>query len=248
MRLGGVRHAYRSAEPVLVDVTVAVEPGEVFVVHGRNGAGKTTLLRVAAGVLRPRGGTVEHDGRIGYLPQRSDDPPPRLSAATWLSTVAHMSGATSPSDQLDVLRMLGVDGATSPLDTLSVGTLAKVMLAGALGGAPDVVVLDEPFASLDSSATDTALELIAAAAADGAALLISDHDGAAASVATHIATITDQQLEVQSATSQPVRVRIIATDGEGSPIDVVVAAAARDPLLLQLLGGGGSIQRVEEVR
>lgn len=248
LRLDGVWHAYGNATPVLADVSVAIEPGEVLVVHGRNGAGKTTLLRIAAGVLRPRAGTAKHNGRVGYLPQRSDDPPPRLSAAAWLSTVARTSGATATRDRLDLLRMLGVESAAAPLDTLSVGTLAKVMLAGAFGGAPDVVVLDEPFASLDSSAMKTTLELIGAAATDGAAVLISDHDGAAATVATRIATITDRRLDVQRAASRPARVRIVAADGKGSPIDVIVDAAARDPLLMQLLSNGGSIFRVEEVR
>lgn len=247
MRLDRVRHAYGSAAPVLIDVGIAVEPGAVLVVCGRNGAGKTTLLRVAAGVLRPRAGRVGRIGRTGYLPQRSDDPPPRLSPRSWLGAVAGMGGEDGCGDRLDILRALGVESAAAALDTLSVGTLAKVMLAGALGGSPDVLVLDEPFAALDFAARDVTLGLIASAARDGAAVLVSDHDGVAVGVATHVATIADGRLSVAASAVGGRRVRVVGADGGGAPVDVVVGADERDPLLLRLLRGGGSIQRVEEL-
>jgi ABC-type multidrug transport system ATPase subunit len=247
VRLDGVGHSYGSAAPVLIDVGVAVEPGAVLVVRGRNGAGKTTLLRVAAGVLRPRAGRVRRIGRTGYLPQRSDDPPPRLSPLSWLVAVARMGGAAGCGDRLDILRALGVESATAALDTLSVGTLAKVTLAGALGGSPDVLVLDEPFASLDSAARDVALGLIASAARDGAAVLVSDHDGVAVGVGTHVAAVEGGRLVVEAVAAAARRVRIVGADGRGVRVDVVISVDERDPMLLRLLRGGGSIERVEEM-
>jgi ABC-type Mn2+/Zn2+ transport system ATPase subunit len=158
-----------------------------------------------------------------------------------------MGGAAGCEDRLDILRTLGVESAAAALDTLSVGTLAKVMLAGAFGGAPDVLVLDEPFASLDAAARDETLGLISSAARNGAAVLMSDHDDVAVGVATHVATLHGGRLSVQPAPVVPTRVRVVGADGSGAVIDVVVSAAERDPLLLRLLRDGGQVHRVEEV-
>jgi len=242
-----VRYSYRGAAPVLADVDLAVEAGEVLAVHGGNGAGKTTLLRLIAGVLLPRAGTVRCQGRIGYLPQRSDEPPPRLAASAWLAALDRMGGRPDGSDRLAALRSLGVQDGTAPMDTLSVGTVAKVLLAGATGGSPGVLVLDEPFAALDADARAVALALIEAAAGDGAAVVVSDHEGAAAHVATSVATISGGRLVVQGAGHGSPSVHVVGVAADGSSVDAVVPADERDRLLLQLLRDGGQVLRVEDV-
>lgn len=247
VELHGVRHSYRGAPPVLLDLDLAVSSGQVLVVHGRNGAGKTTLLRVMAGVLHPRAGRVARRGRLGYLPQRSDEPPPRLSAAAWLGALANMAGDGRGGDRLDALRRLGVDHASVPMDTLSVGSAAKVLLAAAVGGAPDVLVLDEPYAALDAAARDVTSTLIAAAARDGAAVVVSDHDGAATAVATHVATIADGRVSLENAAAPPARVHVVGIAPDGTTVDRIVSAGERDESLLHLLRGGGHVLRVEDV-
>lgn len=247
MLLQGVRHSYRGAPPVLVDVDVEVGAGDLLVVHGRNGAGKTTLLRVMAGLLRPRSGTVQCRGRVGYLPQRSDEPPPRLSAAAWLDALAGMAGHRPGPDRPEILRAVGLDRPASPMDTLSVGTVAKVLIAGAVAGAPDVLVLDEPLAALDAAARDATLSLLVAAARDGAAVVVSDHDGAAAGVATHVATISGGRLTVAAAGRPSPRVRIVAARADGTGVDLVVPVGEREAALLELLRDGAKVLRVEDV-
>jgi len=217
------------------------------VVHGGNGAGKTTLLRMVAGVLRPRAGRVRREGRVGYLPQRSDEPPPRLAPAVWLEALSRMAGSGAGAGQRELLAALGVDRLTAPLDTLSVGTVAKVLLAGALGGAPGVLVLDEPFAALDTTTRAATLSLIASAARDGAVVVVSDHEGAATEVATHVGTIAGGRLSVQRAPGLTQRVRILGTEADGTTVDRIVPAGERDALLLHLLRDGGSVRRVEDV-
>jgi ABC-type multidrug transport system ATPase subunit len=72
-----VTHWYVRGATVLDGADLTVAAGEVVVVRGGNGSGKTTLLRLAAGVMRPRGGVVRSAARVGYQPQTGEEPPPR---------------------------------------------------------------------------------------------------------------------------------------------------------------------------
>jgi ABC-type multidrug transport system ATPase subunit len=248
LTLNGVGHSYRGAPHVLIDVDVDLDAGAVLAVHGRNGAGKTTLIRIVAGVLRPRTGRVGRRGRLAYLPQRSDEPPPRMSPSSWFRALAYMSGDGEVAGRVNTLRALGVEHASAPLDTLSVGTVAKVLLAGACGGNSDVLVLDEPFAALDTQARTAALGLLTAAAGRGAIVVVSDHDGAAADIATHVATITSGRLDVRPVTAAAADVRVVAVGRDGTRVEQVVTATERDALLLAVLRDGGSVLHVEDVR
>lgn len=105
-----------------------------------------------------------------------------------------------------------------------------------------------PFAALDAPARVGALALLTAAAQRGAIVVVSDHDGAAGKIATHIATITSGRLHVQPATAASAHVHVVAVGGDGTPVNEIVAVAERDALLLAVLRGGGSVLRVEDVR
>ena len=141
-----------TSSPVLRDVHLELTPGERAVVVGANGSGKSTLLRTVAGLSRPVAGRVlERPGSVAYLPDRVE-PPGRLSSRHWLHLVLATRGLASTDAELDeVADRLGVaPGLDAPAGTLSRGNLVKVGLVQLLLSGASLLVLDEPYAALDS--------------------------------------------------------------------------------------------------
>jgi ABC-2 type transport system ATP-binding protein len=138
--------------------TLALEPtdfelreGEVVALVGPNGAGKSTLLAVLAGALEPTGGSVERrDGvRVGWVPQRPAHYG-RLSARENLELFARLEGEDDPAAAAGALvEQFALPDDGRPSADLSVGNRQRLNVAISLLGAPHVLVLDEPTASLD---------------------------------------------------------------------------------------------------
>ena len=170
----------------LRDCTLALPAGSVIALVGPNGAGKTTLLRLLVGLLAPTEGSVEVFGqsptsntpyalsRIGFLAQ--DHP---LYRRFTVADLLHFGRSCNLrfDHVLAERRLAKLD---IPLDrragALSGGQQAQVALALALAKRPDLLVLDEPLASLDPVARREFLQaLMGAVAADGVTVLFSSH-------------------------------------------------------------------------
>ena len=156
---------------ILDDINLHIHCGEMVTLIGPNGAGKTTLLRVMLGEVPYRGSFMftktkaqTHKGppRIGYVPQQFiiDRTAPvtvldLFSAAlsrlpVWLGHSARVRDEARA--QLDAVG--SADLLNEPLGTLSGGQLQRVMLSLALTPTPDILLLDEPLASVDAPGTD----------------------------------------------------------------------------------------------
>ena len=184
IELEDVRAVY--ARTIALDkVRLSIGPG-ITGLYGPNGSGKSTLLRVIAGLHRPTQGRVLFDGsdrgpsdenirrRIGYAGHDAGLYA-RLSVEENLSLFAALWGADRRRVPL-VLEQVGLaDRARSRIDELSAGLKKRASVARALVHEPDILLLDEPFATLDDEAADLVTEAIKAWRGPGRCAVIATH-------------------------------------------------------------------------
>lgn len=146
-----VRYAGR---PPLGPVSLTVAPGEIVAVVGASGAGKSTLLRLLAGLEQPSEGGVDRAvGLTGFVFQ-SATLMPWADALANVALPLELAGMVRPDARARAAEALTAVGLGDRLDSrprqLSGGMAMRVALARALVTAPDLLLLDEPFAALDS--------------------------------------------------------------------------------------------------
>jgi heme exporter protein A len=184
LRGAGRRYGERAA---LRDVSLELEAGRTLVVFGPNGAGKTTLLRMLATLLRPHAGEVRVlgrelpddgyavRGRIGFL---GHEPLlyRELSGRENLRFHARLHGV-APSRVEAVLTAVGMAArADDPVAELSRGMVQRLAIARTVLHEPELLLLDEPLASLDPAAAAQVQPLIGGAG--GRSRVVTSHDPA----------------------------------------------------------------------
>ncbi|MBR0551005.1 type I secretion system permease/ATPase [Stakelama marina] len=205
---------------LLKRISLKLVPGEVLGIIGPSGAGKTTLARVAAGALAPDLGELRIDDasaddwdperlsqHIGYLPQDC-----ALLAGTIsenISRFAAYRGVPQPIIDLEVVKAAKLAGVHEMIlrlpngyDTmlegsgkrLSAGQAQRVALARALYGGPRVLILDEPNSALDGDGEAALTRAVAAARANGAAVMIVAHRPAILGSAARLALLNDGEI------------------------------------------------------
>ena len=164
LRVAGLGKRYsRNGSPALTDVTFDVAEGELLTVVGPSGCGKSTLLRIMCGLLAPSEGSVLLDGRPIVSPSGEvalvfQDY--SRSLFPWLTVLRNvtfplghrgLSKAERTARGEMALREVGLDGVGGKYPwQLSGGMQQRVAIARALVSRPEVVFLDEPFASVDA--------------------------------------------------------------------------------------------------
>jgi ABC-2 type transport system ATP-binding protein len=181
---GGLGKRYRRLW-ALSDCTLSVPAGHVVGLVGPNGAGKTTLLGLATGMVAPSTGTIEVLGgrpaagpgqlaRVGYLAQ---DAPVYvgLSVAAHLRLGAHLNPGWDAELAQARVERLDLD-LRQKAGTLSGGQRAQLALTLAIAKRPELLILDEPVASLDPLARREFLQdLMEATAEQGLSVVLSSH-------------------------------------------------------------------------
>jgi ABC-2 type transport system ATP-binding protein len=178
----GKRYGHRWA---LSDCTLDIPAGRVVGLVGPNGAGKTTLLHLAVGLLPPTAGTIEVLGgpppaspaqlaRIGFVAQ--DTPTYRgLTVADHLRLGAHLNPGWDAGMASDRVERVGLD-RRQKAGKLSGGQRAQLALTLALAKRPELLLLDEPVASLDPLARREFLQgLLEAVVDQGLSVVLSSH-------------------------------------------------------------------------
>jgi putative ABC transport system ATP-binding protein len=196
----------------------ATEPGEFVAVVGPSGSGKTTLLAMVGGLLTPTSGTIEVNGRdiarlragqqaayrresVGYVFQ-ANNLLPFLTARENLQVIGRITGANGRAtrqraDQL--LEELGLTNRANAVVTeLSGGERQRVAIGRALMNDPELVLVDEPTASLDSTrGRQVVASLIQEVKSRGKLGLMVTHDMAMAELADRVIEMHDGELRVR---------------------------------------------------
>lgn len=169
LRLTAAQHGQT---PVLGGLALTVSRGESVAVTGPSGIGKTTLLRIVAGLHKDWQGDLDLPGRLAMVFQ---DP----TLLPWRSALENIIIPTRCSSDRarNLLVEVGLGGLDDRFpDALSVGQQRRLSLARALACDPDVLLMDEPFASLDDRTADEMMALFEqAVGARNVAVLLVTH-------------------------------------------------------------------------
>jgi len=169
------------------DLSFEVRPGEIFGLLGPNGAGKTTSIRMILDIFEPDSGqihvldgpmTEEKKNRIGYLPEErglyQDIPLERC--LTYLATLKGMAESTAKSTIAVYLKRFDLyQHRDQKVKELSKGMQQKAQLITTLVHEPELVIIDEPFTSLDPVNTEMVKDLLESKRDEGKAIIMSTH-------------------------------------------------------------------------
>ncbi len=179
--------------PVLRDVSLRLERGEIVGLLGPNGAGKTTSFYILTGLIQPDSGVVTLGGQditrlpmyrrarvgIGYLPQEASI----FRGMTVENNIRAVLDVTEPASELRESRLETLLGEFSlthlrhtPAPALSGGERRRVEIARALASSPGYILLDEPFVGIDPIAVNDVRALVGHLKDRGIGVLITDHN------------------------------------------------------------------------
>ena len=195
LSLSGVGHTYLRGSPwevnALHDVNLTVHRGEGLLIVGGNGSGKTTLAWIMAGLIEPTEGSCllylperpgqgepvsKHVGEVGLAFQHARLQLQKQNVGDDIMAVGGLKIGTT--EVAHTLESVGLPRtmAIRRVDALSGGQMRRVVLAGLIARAPQVMILDEPLAGLDPVARDDVVALLARLRAGGMTIVIISHD------------------------------------------------------------------------
>lgn len=248
IRLRQTRVGYR--KPIFPPIDLTIRSGERIAILGPNGAGKSTLLRTIIGTLPTLGGAMDYPaGRkpsLGYVPQ-SHQPDPAFPLTTHEVVLmgryprVGVARRTGREDREAVHRQIELVGLAEqehrPFRQLSGGQRQRALVARALVGQPELLVLDEPTSELDPAAEHSLLQLVDQRAADHdtCVLFVTHQISAAAGFATQVVLINSKAGVVEFGAAADLLTSTRLSRLYGLPIEV----AHEDGRSLVWMGGKG---------
>lgn len=164
-----------AGKPILENVSLDIQPGEVLTILGANGAGKSSLVKILTGLLKPSSGSVHRQtARIGYVPQKS-----MTEVALTVIELMQYFAAIKKCSHEEVMQVLTRVGLLPfrdyYLQELSGGYRQRVALAQALLGNPELLILDEPFVGLDQDSMQRLTMILRTFVEQGGTLSLTTH-------------------------------------------------------------------------
>ena len=172
------------------DLSLHIQPGEIYGFIGHNGAGKTTTIKSCCGILQFDSGKILIDGKsitkdpigcksvLAYIPD-NPDLYEFMSGIQFLNFVADIFGV-SVADRQERIRRYGdmlelTDDLAQPISAYSHGMKQKLAVISALIHTPKLIIMDEPFVGLDPKASHLLKQLMRQICDDGGAIFFSTH-------------------------------------------------------------------------
>lgn len=196
---------------VLDSINLQIFKEDYFAIIGPNGGGKSVLVKTILGLIKPTTGSItfqektlnETDITIGYVPQvlHYDIAFPITALEVVQMGRLHKRGLGIPYNSNDmnitrqVLKEVGISEKTAqkPFPTLSGGQKQRILIARALASEPELLILDEPTASIDPASNEKINELFSQLHKEGKTVLITTHDiGAISKYITKVACLNRQ--------------------------------------------------------
>ncbi|BCN31146.1 metal ABC transporter ATP-binding protein [Anaeromicropila herbilytica] len=146
--------SYNGAQPYILEhLNLEIEQGEYISIIGENGSGKSTLMRLLLGFLKPTiGSIVMNKNRIGYVPQKNDFSNTNFPITVFeaMNSYRRLLKIKEKDVILHSLQQVGMsEYGKSLMGDLSGGQTQKILIARALMGEPDLLILDEPSTGVD---------------------------------------------------------------------------------------------------
>lgn len=176
-----VAHRFPGTDILFEHLSFTVEPGEVVALCGPSGCGKSTLLSILAGWEKPWAGHIEREGigKVGWVFQN----PYGVANRTALDHVAFpllakgLGRGEAEERAMRTLELFGLgDVADRPFAALSGGEAQRLMLARAVCVRPDMLLVDEPTAQLDTRTAETVSHVLGNLAGQGMIVFVATHD------------------------------------------------------------------------
>lgn len=190
LRIDHVSKSYDGVKKACNDVSLVIEPGDIFGFVGHNGAGKTTLLKSIAGIIDFDEGDITVDGlnvkknplevkkRIAYIPD-NPDVYESLSGLQYLEFIADVFDMDQADRQKAIDQYASLfeirDVLNNPISSYSHGMKQKLVIISALIHKPKLFLLDEPFVGLDPKASFQLKEIFKTMCNQGTAIFFSTH-------------------------------------------------------------------------
>lgn len=178
MQVENLDFFYNKGTDILKGIDLHVNPGEIIGISGENGSGKSTLLKLLVGLLVPKNGRIDYEGRIGYSPQN-------LLLFENLTTLENFEvfgkgmGLSIEDIHKQAEVILEKLNFSKYRDTmvknLSGGTAQKVNFGISLLGDPDILVLDEPYQGMDYGSFSAFWDIQFDLREEGKAIIIVSH-------------------------------------------------------------------------
>jgi len=178
-----------NGEPALDSINFEISTGERVAIIGPNGAGKSTLIKVVMGLVQPRSGEIRIKNgsaqRIGYVPQYESvnwDFPVTVRDVVMMGRARQVGWFRWPGRDHwnavdEALERVGMaEFVARQVGELSGGQRRRVFIARALAQQAEMLILDEPFSGVDSSAQASMMDVLDSLHDDGMTIILSTHD------------------------------------------------------------------------